>query len=107
MRPVQFFGIFSSVLIAIALLQAALSPCLFPRTDYLVNRIRTYRPQYWEIYKYKEVIGISTLFMLVDMLGGVFSDLSLAFKEKFDVVAGVTYSLVVVRPALIQMSSQD
>ncbi|KAI0654042.1 PQ loop repeat-domain-containing protein, partial [Cubamyces menziesii] len=78
MRPVQFFGIFSSVLIAIALL-----------------------PQYWEIYKYKEVIGISTLFMLVDMLGGVFSDLSLAFKEKFDVVAGVTYSLVVVMDAVV------
>ena len=36
--------------------------------------------------------------MLIDMLGGVFSDLSLAFKEDFDVVAGVSYSLVVVRP---------
>ena len=55
------------------------------------------RPQYWEIYKFKEVIGISVLFMLVDMLGGVFSDLSLAFKDSFDVVAGVAYSLVVVR----------
>ena len=35
--------------------------------------------------------------MLVDMMGGVFSDLSLAFKARFDVVAGVAYSLVVVR----------
>ena len=34
--------------------------------------------------------------MSVDLLGGVFNDLSLAFKADFDVVAGVTYSLVVV-----------
>lgn len=54
------------------------------------------RPQYYEIYKYKEVIGVSLMFMFVDMMGGVFSDLSLAFKEHFDVVAGVAYSLVVV-----------
>ncbi|EIW58286.1 uncharacterized protein TRAVEDRAFT_148372 [Trametes versicolor FP-101664 SS1] len=77
-RPVQFFGIFSSVLISTALI-----------------------PQYWEIYKYKEVIGISVLFMLVDMLGGIFSDLSLAFKEDFDIIAGVTYSIVVVMDAAI------
>ncbi|KAI0358029.1 PQ-loop-domain-containing protein [Trametes cingulata] len=77
-RPLQFFGIFSSVLIAVALL-----------------------PQYWEIYKHKEVVGISIVFMLVDMLGGVFSDLSLAFKEHFDIVASVTYSLVVVMDAIV------
>lgn len=57
-------------------------------------------PQYYEIYKYKEVIGISILFISVDLMGGVFNDLSLAFKEDFDIVAGVTYSLVVVRVAL-------
>lgn len=34
--------------------------------------------------------------MFVDWLGAVFSLLSLIFKEKFDVVAGITYSLVVV-----------
>ena len=34
--------------------------------------------------------------MLIDMAGGVFSDLSLVFKSKFDVIAGVAYSLVVV-----------
>ena len=34
--------------------------------------------------------------MLVDCLGGVFSDLSLAFKPTFDVIAGVAYTLVVV-----------
>ncbi|CAL1705901.1 unnamed protein product [Somion occarium] len=71
-RPIQFFGIFSSVLLSIALL-----------------------PQYYEIYKHREVIGISILFMLVDLMGGVFSILSLVFKAEFDVIAAVTYSLVV------------
>ncbi|RPD76397.1 hypothetical protein L226DRAFT_375270 [Lentinus tigrinus ALCF2SS1-7] len=83
-RPVQFFGAFSTVLLSIAL--------LYVLTPY---------PQYYEIYKHKEVIGISILFMIVDMLGGVFSDLSLAFKESFDVVAGVTYSLVVVLDGIV------
>jgi hypothetical protein len=36
--------------------------------------------------------------MAVDLLGGVFSLLSLIFKNKFDVPAAVAYSLVVVRP---------
>ena len=56
-----------------------------------------YRPQFYEIYRYKEVIGISMTFMFVDCLGGVFSILSLVFKKKFDVVASLSYSLVVVR----------
>lgn len=54
------------------------------------------RPQYYEIWKHGEVIGISIPFMTVDMLGGVFNDLSLAFKSDFNVIASVTYSLVVV-----------
>ncbi|KAL4250865.1 PQ-loop-domain-containing protein [Abortiporus biennis] len=78
MRPVQFFGIFSSVTISCALL-----------------------PQYYEIWKHKEVIGISVLFMLVDCLGGVFSVLSLVFKEDFDTIAAVTYSLVVVLDGIV------
>lgn len=39
--------------------------------------------------------------MTIDLLGGVFSDLSLVFKPKFDVIAGVAYSLVVVRVLLL------
>ncbi|PCH44423.1 PQ-loop-domain-containing protein [Wolfiporia cocos MD-104 SS10] len=74
----EFFGILSSVIIAVALL-----------------------PQYWEIYKRREVVGISVLFMTVDMMGGVFSDLSLAFKSSFNIIAGVTYSLVVVMDGLV------
>lgn len=76
--PVQFFGIFSSVIIALALL-----------------------PQYYEIYRRREVVGISILFMVIDCSGGVFSTLSLIFAEKFDVIAGVTYSLVVVLDGIV------
>jgi hypothetical protein len=53
-------------------------------------------PQYYEIWKYGEVKGISLLFMTIDLLGGVFSVLSLVFKEHFDVLGGVAYSAVVV-----------
>lgn len=55
-------------------------------------------PQYWEIFKLKEVTGVSMTFLLIDILGGVFNNLSLAFKEKFDVVASISYTLVIVRP---------
>ena len=39
--------------------------------------------------------GISLTFMAVDIAGGVFSILSLAFKEKFDVFASVSYAVIV------------
>ncbi|KAF7342456.1 PQ-loop-domain-containing protein [Mycena venus] len=81
-RGVQFLGIFSSVLISLALL-----------------------PQYVEIWRYREVVGISLAFMVVDMLGGVFSDLSLAFKDQFDVIAGITYSLVVVLDGFVVLAA--
>jgi len=54
------------------------------------------RPQYYEIYKHRAVVGISITFMAIDLLGGIFSDLSLVFKSKFDVIAAMAYSLVVV-----------
>ncbi|KIJ53951.1 hypothetical protein M422DRAFT_221517 [Sphaerobolus stellatus SS14] len=76
--PVQAFGIISSVLIAGGLL-----------------------PQYWEIWKRKEVLGISYLFIVVDTLGGLFSLLSLIFKPEFNVIAGIAYSLVVVMDSVI------
>ncbi|KAF7309134.1 hypothetical protein MKEN_01115500 [Mycena kentingensis (nom. inval.)] len=81
-RAVQFMGITSSLLIALALV-----------------------PQYVEIYRLRAVIGISLLFMLVDMLGGVFSVLSLVFRRKWDVIAGVTYSLVVVLDGVIVVAA--
>jgi hypothetical protein len=55
-------------------------------------------PQFVEIWRRREVVGISILFMLVDCLGGVFSMLSLVFKDKIDVIASVTYLAVVVSP---------
>ncbi|TFK26254.1 hypothetical protein FA15DRAFT_638117 [Coprinopsis marcescibilis] len=67
------YGVISSILLAVALF-----------------------PQYWEIYKLKAVIGISLVFISIDILGGVFNDLSLVFKEEFDVVASIQYSVVVV-----------
>ncbi|CAE7194992.1 unnamed protein product [Rhizoctonia solani] len=58
-------------------------------------------PQYWEIWKRKEVVGVSILFMTIDLLGGVFSAVSLVFREAFDVFAAVPYLLVVVLDGLV------
>ncbi|KAJ3722175.1 PQ loop repeat-domain-containing protein [Lentinula guzmanii] len=81
----EFFGIMSTVLIAISFI-----------------------PQYYEIYKRREVIGISIWFMTVDLLGKccVFSDLSLVFKSGvFDIVPAVTYSLVVVMDGAVILAA--
>ncbi|KAF8315421.1 hypothetical protein DL93DRAFT_2057223 [Clavulina sp. PMI_390] len=74
----KFFGISSAVLVSVGLI-----------------------PQYIEIYRLKEVIGISLLFMAVDMGGGVFSVLSLIFRESFDVTASITYIAVVVLDGVV------
>ncbi|KAI3600423.1 pq loop repeat protein [Moniliophthora roreri] len=68
---VKAFGVLFSVLVAVGLL-----------------------PEYYEIWKKKEVIGISVTFMLIDAAGGIFSDLSLAFAPEFDITAAVGYTLV-------------
>ncbi|KAG8958273.1 hypothetical protein FRC03_009287 [Tulasnella sp. 419] len=81
-RVGQFFGIFSAVLISVGLI-----------------------PQYIEIWKRKEVIGISMLFMLIDMSGGVFSVLSLVFRERFDVIAAITYIAVIVLDGVIVLAA--
>ncbi|KAH8831438.1 PQ-loop-domain-containing protein [Flagelloscypha sp. PMI_526] len=75
---VLFFGILSAILISLGLL-----------------------PQYYEIWIHREVKGVSKLFMFVDALGGVFSVLSLAFKEKFDTTASVTYCMVTVLDGIV------
>ncbi|KAJ3818898.1 PQ loop repeat-domain-containing protein [Lentinula raphanica] len=80
---IEFFGIMSTVLITLSFV-----------------------PQYYEIYNRKEVIGISIWFMAVDLLGGVFSDLSLVFKAgDFDIVAAVTYSLVIVMDGIVILAA--
>ena len=98
--PVNFFGAFSTVLLSVALLYVSMRSS--NRARNYTDALRTNdRPQYYEIYKHREVIGISIAFMTVDLLGGVFSDLSLAFKPKFDIIAGVAYSAVVVSYYLV------
>ena len=42
--------------------------------------------------------------MAIDCLGGVFSILSLIFKQQVDVLAAVAYALVVVRPPTARIS---
>ncbi|AFR93270.1 integral membrane protein [Cryptococcus neoformans] len=76
--PTLMYGYLSAVLLALGLL-----------------------PQYWEIYKYREVIGISILFMAIDILGGVFSFLSLLFRKDLDIAGFVSYALVVVLDGII------
>ncbi|KAJ9105421.1 hypothetical protein QFC21_001792 [Naganishia friedmannii] len=76
--PVLLFGVLSAVLLAGALL-----------------------PQYWEIYKFKEVKGISMTFMAVDMAGGVFCIMSLAFKENLDILATINYAAVVLLDGIV------
>ncbi|ORX39864.1 hypothetical protein BD324DRAFT_648484 [Kockovaella imperatae] len=58
-------------------------------------------PQYIEIYRLKQVIGISLTFMTIDILGGVFSFLSLFFRDKIDIAASVSYGLVVVLDGIV------
>lgn len=62
LRGVQFLGIFSATLISLALL-----------------------PQYVEIYRHREVVGISILFMVVDMLGGA----CLCCRNTYKITAGM------------------
>lgn len=57
--------------------------------DERAHALTAYSPQYIEIYQLKQVIGISLFFMLVDMAGGVFSVISLVFRESLDILAVV------------------
>lgn len=76
--PVKLFGILSVLAIAGGLL-----------------------PQYWEIYKLKEVMGVSYTFICIDMLGGILNALSLAFAEHFDGLAAASYIAVTVMDSVI------
>ncbi|WWC69465.1 uncharacterized protein I206_103405 [Kwoniella pini CBS 10737] len=76
--PIQMYGYIAAVLLAIAL-----------------------APQYYEIYKFKEVLGISMTFLIVDTLGGVFSLSSLFCRSKLDIAGLVSYALVVVLDSIV------
>jgi PQ loop repeat len=53
-------------------------------------------PQFIEIYRLREVRGVSFLFMAFDIGGGGFSLLSLIFKTQFDGLAAGSYIAVIV-----------
>lgn len=53
----------------------------------------TNSPQYIEIYRLRQVIGISLFFMAVDMAGGVFSVISLAFRDDLDILGVVSIAI--------------
>jgi len=49
-------------------------------------------PQIWTSWKYKEVFGISFIFLGIDALGGIVSAISLAFSvHDFDILACISY----------------
>lgn len=76
--PIQMYGWITSALLILGLL-----------------------PQYFEIWKHREVLGISIMFMMVDIFGGVFSGISLFFRTQLDTTALVQYLLVVVLDGLV------
>jgi len=41
------------------------------------------------------------IFMTIDMTGGIFSLLSLVFREEFDVIASITYACVIVLDGIV------
>ncbi|GAA5894600.1 Ilt1p [Sporobolomyces salmoneus] len=58
-------------------------------------------PQFWQIWKDREVFGLSYTFLAMDTIGAVFSILSLAFKASLDGVAFAGYLAVIVFEVLI------
>ncbi|GAA5873452.1 hypothetical protein JCM16303_001127 [Sporobolomyces ruberrimus] len=58
-------------------------------------------PQFWQIWKDREVIGLSYTFLAMDTIGAVFSILSLAFKTHLDGIAFAGYLVVIVFEVII------
>ncbi|CAO1638847.1 unnamed protein product [Sympodiomycopsis kandeliae] len=58
-------------------------------------------PQFWEIYKLKEVVGVSFVFLALDSSGALFSLLSLIFKPKFDGLAAANYIGILILEFLV------
>ncbi|KAF9374955.1 hypothetical protein CPC16_000991 [Podila verticillata] len=53
-------------------------------------------PQYIDIYRDRAVIGVSMAFIAADGSGAVFSLISLAFRNEFDLLAGMNYVVVLI-----------
>ncbi|KAI1302839.1 hypothetical protein EDD11_005485 [Mortierella claussenii] len=58
-------------------------------------------PQYYDIYKLRSVVGVSMVFITADAAGSVFSLISLAFRETFDLLAALNYVVVFVCDMII------
>ncbi|KAF8980027.1 hypothetical protein BGZ46_004740 [Entomortierella lignicola] len=51
-------------------------------------------PQYYDIFQLRSVVGVSMVFIAGDAAGSVFSLISLAFRDKFDLLAAMNYIIV-------------
>ncbi|KAJ2819358.1 hypothetical protein FBU31_005561, partial [Coemansia sp. 'formosensis'] len=51
-------------------------------------------PEFYVCVK-EQSVEMSNMFLMLDIMGGVFSTISLAFDHKFDYVASITYLVVV------------
>ncbi|BGP53205.1 hypothetical protein JCM8202_002761 [Rhodotorula sphaerocarpa] len=60
-----------------------------------------FAPQFHEIWKAREVLGLSYIFLFMDSLGAVFSILSLAFKSEIDIIALIGYLAVLILEIII------
>lgn len=58
-------------------------------------------PQFYEIWKAREVVGVSFLFLATDSAGALFSLLSLVFKKEFNGLAAANYIGILVLEAAI------
>ena len=60
-----------------------------------------YIPQYYEIYIHKQVIGISILFLCIDMCGAILSIISLLLQYHINPVVCACYIVVFICDLLI------
>ena len=60
-------------------------------------------PQFYEIYKLRDVVGVSYTFLAIDTAGAVFSFASLFFDNggSINVLAAVSYGLLILEEGLI------
>ncbi|KAG0045714.1 hypothetical protein BGZ83_009042 [Gryganskiella cystojenkinii] len=55
-----------------------------------------FMPQYLDIFSRRSVVGVSMVFITGDALGSVFSLISLALREHFDLLAALNYVIVLI-----------
>lgn len=70
-------------------LSPLLASCEYPLSARLstTSRQLTPSPQFYEIYRLRQVKGISLILFCVDITGGTLSAFALFFREELDIVA--------------------